>query len=275
MNNSIELKSARISYSEYGPTHAPTLVFVHGNSGSRKTFAPQLSGPLSEKFHLLALDLPGHGGSTLNPSAGLKHSLPTYVKVLCEFLAALKVSRPILVGHSLGGHVVLEAMEEIPSIRGVCAFGTPPLASPLNLGEVFVPSDHLGLFFSGAATQEQAENAVSLLFGAQPPSEEVRQLFVEEFMYTNPMARLELAQSVAELQVKDEVSLLARTKTPLCLILGRHERVANLAYVQTLKSPMLWRGQLQIIEDAGHLPTYETTAQFDSLLSEFANSLPL
>jgi pimeloyl-ACP methyl ester carboxylesterase len=41
----------------------PAIVLLHGNSASSRAFSKQLDGPLGARFHLVALDLPGHGES--------------------------------------------------------------------------------------------------------------------------------------------------------------------------------------------------------------------
>jgi pimeloyl-ACP methyl ester carboxylesterase len=85
---------------------APCLMLVHGVGSSRSTWAPMLAG-LTEHYHLLVVDLPGHGRSEpLAANAGADcASLARHLARACQELG---VAAPHVVGNSLGGWVGLE-----------------------------------------------------------------------------------------------------------------------------------------------------------------------
>ena len=80
------------------------LLLVHGLGSTSRAWNPILA-PLSANREVLALDLPGHGGSPAEQDsssfAGLARSLETYLDT--EGLAGVD-----MVGSSLGGQLVLE-----------------------------------------------------------------------------------------------------------------------------------------------------------------------
>lgn len=81
------------------------FVLVHGFTGSRDDFREQMA-PLAEHGRTLALDQRGHGGST---NSG-KHELYTLDQLVADLAGAfdaLGLERADLLGHSLGGAVVL------------------------------------------------------------------------------------------------------------------------------------------------------------------------
>ena len=81
------------------------FVLVHGFTGSRDDFREQMT-PLAEHGRTLALDQRGHGGST---NSG-KHELYTLDQLVADLAGAfdaLGLERADLLGHSLGGAVVL------------------------------------------------------------------------------------------------------------------------------------------------------------------------
>lgn len=85
---------------------APTVLLVHGVGASRAVWAPVLPA-LAERYHVLALDLPGHGRSApLAPGddAGAR-ALAARVAQAC---AELGEPHPHVVGNSFGGWVGLE-----------------------------------------------------------------------------------------------------------------------------------------------------------------------
>ncbi|MBI5584025.1 MAG: alpha/beta hydrolase [Deltaproteobacteria bacterium] len=86
-----------------------TLVFIHGSGGSKVLWDRQLQS-LGGRTNLLALDLPGHGGS---PGDGYSE-VPLYTRVVADFLKQLKVPGPIPAGLSLGGAITLQLLLDYP-----------------------------------------------------------------------------------------------------------------------------------------------------------------
>lgn len=101
--STFDLPSGRIAALSWGDPSAPPLIAIHGwldNAASFNAVAPELA----EHFHVLALDLPGHGHSDHRPE-GESYELLDYVRDLA-FLVEGRMARPVsLLGHSLGGIV--------------------------------------------------------------------------------------------------------------------------------------------------------------------------
>ena len=55
------------------------ILLLHGNSESAEIFKNQFESSLSDTFHLAAIDLPGHGGSSPAKKPALIYNLP-YLK---------------------------------------------------------------------------------------------------------------------------------------------------------------------------------------------------
>ncbi|MGO4727579.1 MULTISPECIES: acetoin dehydrogenase dihydrolipoyllysine-residue acetyltransferase subunit [unclassified Inquilinus] len=94
-----------IRYRRMGAAEATPIVMVHGFAGELLTWAAN-QGPLSARRPVYALDLPGHGGSSKDLGPG---GVPGLAEALLAFLDAVGVGRAHLVGHSMGGAVVLQA----------------------------------------------------------------------------------------------------------------------------------------------------------------------
>ena len=91
-------------------TQDPTLIFVHGFACALDDWNGQVSA-LSPRFRCAALDLPGHGASAM-PEVVSIANLGSAVKQAKEQLAPAKT---ILIGHSMGCRVVVEAFLQSPS----------------------------------------------------------------------------------------------------------------------------------------------------------------
>ena len=88
----------RVRYVRRGS--GPPVVLLHGIASSIYSWAAVIP-PLATGHDVIALDLPGFGGSDI-PSV---HSADQYPRVLRGFLDGLGLTRVTLVGHSLGGAV--------------------------------------------------------------------------------------------------------------------------------------------------------------------------
>ena len=76
-----------------------TLVFLHGWGQNIQMMLP-IANAFTKDNNVLVVDLPGHGKST-EPS--YSWDLDKFVDLLHELFKSLKITDPILIGHSFGG----------------------------------------------------------------------------------------------------------------------------------------------------------------------------
>jgi pimeloyl-ACP methyl ester carboxylesterase len=101
---------------EAGPVDAPPVVLVHGLSATNASMLPLIPA-LSKDFHVLAPDLPGHGGTE---ATGAAHAARYLGDWLLAFLRETCDQPAVLVGNSLGGRTSLEAALTSPyEVRGL------------------------------------------------------------------------------------------------------------------------------------------------------------
>lgn len=98
-----EIPGLELAGLTWGQPDAPPLLLVHGwldNAASFSLLAPWLA----DRFHVIALDLPGHGHSQhLPPGSVYQHV--DYVRALLAAVDKLALPRFHLLGHSLGAGV--------------------------------------------------------------------------------------------------------------------------------------------------------------------------
>jgi len=98
-----------IAYSVHGHG-ATTLVFIHGWSCNQSFWRKQV--PYFEKdYRVVTLDLAGHGASG---RARTVYSLESFGQDVAAVVRDIHASKAILIGHSMGGPVILAAAEIIP-----------------------------------------------------------------------------------------------------------------------------------------------------------------
>lgn len=89
---------------------SPPLVFVHGLACSHTDWRPQVEH-FSARHTTVAVDLPGHGAT---PATVEQCSMERLGAELATLLRALSLPPAVLVGHSMGCRVVLEAALQVP-----------------------------------------------------------------------------------------------------------------------------------------------------------------
>ena len=90
----------RLVYREEGDPAAPPLVLIHGRTANHNDWNG-VTQHFAARYHVIALDLRGHGASD-HPGT---YALPDMARDVVALLDELGFERATLVGHSLGGAV--------------------------------------------------------------------------------------------------------------------------------------------------------------------------
>jgi pimeloyl-ACP methyl ester carboxylesterase len=245
---------AEIAFRVYGEARAEALVFVHGWSCDSRYWNAQIDA-FTATHPVVTVDLAGHGLSSTGDRSDW--SIANFGADVAAVVEALALERVVLIGHSMGGPVVLEAARRLgPRVVGVVGVDTWRDAAVLR-------------------TAEQAEAMVKSFrkdFAAQTASFVDDNFFVES---SDPRLRRWIVEDMAEAPPEvaipslvgllryDHASTLAGLKMPLVAI--------NASAVPTDAAALaeLHPG-LRVLEiaEAGHFPMMERPAQFNSLLSE-------
>ena len=88
----------------------PTIVLIHGMAGSLTTWDPVFAD-LAKTCDVIAVDLPGHGGSSRMRG---DYSLGSLASSVRDVLDTLEVKSATIVGHSLGGGIAMQFMYQFP-----------------------------------------------------------------------------------------------------------------------------------------------------------------
>ena len=238
---------------------AEAMVFLHGFGGDLNSW--MFNQPaLAEHFSTHALDLPGHGGSTLEVRDG---AVPQLAADVLSLLDALEIAAAHFVGHSLGGAIslflALQNSERVLSASLLCPVG---LGLEINL-------DFINGFIA-ADRRKQMKEVLGLLF-ASPDA--VRRRMVEESLRFKRLdGASEALQAIrsanfTEMEQADGMrDLLGALKVPLQVIWGAEDKVIPATHAKDLPQVV----QTYIIEAAGHMPHMEAADEVNRLLQVFA-----
>lgn len=116
-------RSARLSTMEAGTGYP--VVAIHGLGGTKGSFMPTVAA-LSDRFRVVAVDLPGFGDS--DKPIGASYDPRFFADHMIDLLDALELDRVHVIGNSLGGRVALEIALRAPERVGRLALLAPSLA---------------------------------------------------------------------------------------------------------------------------------------------------
>lgn len=103
-NLSVTTPFGELTALQWGEPAAPALLALHGWLDNAASFS-RLAPILAEYWRVIALDLPGHGGSAHLSAQARRYHLVDQVDHVLDFADALGLDRFDLLGHSLGAGI--------------------------------------------------------------------------------------------------------------------------------------------------------------------------
>jgi len=259
----IKFKKHTIYYTDQGK--GKTIVLLHGFTESLKIWR-QFSAELKKKYRVICIDLPGHGKSGCVDGI---HTMELMAEVVYKVLKIAKVSKCLMVGHSMGGYVTLAFAEKYPKmLRGFSLF-------------------HSHCFADSLADQENRNRTIAIVemdkfsFVAQfipglfPP--EVHKKFSGQIQKLIDRAgKMSKEAVIAALEGmknrKDQTALLKITEIPVLFVLGLKDSKAPI--------PRLWEmitlpkhSESLILRDCGHMGYIEAPKETLAAIHGFAKKV--
>lgn len=260
-------RGLQTAYHEIGSGEA--LVFVHGFTGSKLDFHDQLHW-FSERHRVIAYDQRGHGeSSNIGP-----YDLYSLAADLLGFLDALDIERCHILGHSLGGMVVLRALLADPKrFKSAILMDTAAHAVDLFPHEVRLRLNHM----------VQTQGCEGLLQGmqGQPQNPAVQRgiaFLGEQEHWRRIRVKLEQmdAQAFVELSgvLSEQPSVLESLKAvsvPTTVMVGELDK--PFLGPSRAMAKALPNATLVTIPHAGHSPQYENTEAWQFALETHLDSV--
>jgi 3-oxoadipate enol-lactonase len=257
----MKTRDGRFSYKAAGDPASPPLVFLHGIGGAARSWRGQLNF-FGDRFRAIAWDMPGYGGSA--PLA--KCSIAALADALQDFLQQIGVTKPVLVGHSIGGMIVQQLLAKNHHIAGavVLAQTSPAFGKPDGDWQKTFIEARLGPLDRGETLVSLAPSLVKELVGEDPDvggMELARDCMasVPEATYRATMHALmgfDLRHALKDIAVPTLVLSGSRDRNALAPMMAKMASYIPLAtYVE--------------LEGVGHLVNLERPATFNATLDQF------
>ncbi|WP_029350225.1 alpha/beta fold hydrolase [Bosea sp. 117] len=157
-------RPGRIRYRREGVAGGVPVVLIHGVGMAIEAWEPQIAA-LAARYDVIALDMLGHGGSSLPPEDA---RLSDYSDAVIALLDTLGLPAAAVVGHSMGALVALEVALSHPArVIGVAALNAVFCRTPEQRAAVLARAASLAE--EGSVASHEA--AVARWFGEPVPPE--------------------------------------------------------------------------------------------------------
>lgn len=236
-------------------------ILIHGFGGDLNNWLFNHED-LAGNGRVYALDLPGHGGSSKQVASG---TLSEFAGVLVSFMDTVGLSKAHLVGHSLGGAVVLEFAfahpERCRSLVLIASAGLGPEIDGEYLNE-----------FIRAGKRKEIQPQLQKLFA---DSKLVGRQLIEDVLRYKRLDGVEAAlRTIAgrfcpggkqAVVFREKLSQLPR---PILVIWGEEDRILPVSHARALPPNV----RTEILPGAGHMVQMEAAARVNRLIHSFWES---
>ena len=254
-----------ISVQEWGNPDGLEIVLIHGFSQSHLSWSRQFGSELAKSFRIITYDIRGHGGSEKPLDAAHYRDHKRWAEELNAVMEGAKLKRPVLVGWSYGGRILVEYLMEygdknIAGINFVGAFTkvVPELLGPATPAVMKMVSENLAENIENTRSFLQFSTAKALL-----PDE------LEMMLANNMLVPARVRRHLLHRPAIYEATLRKIT-VPVLVTHGVEDRVALVPMARYTES-VVANAQVSLYEGVGHMPFWEDAPRFNRELREFVN----
>ena len=235
--------TAWLEYEIHGSENAKgNVVLVHGLSGSKRWWSRNIPA-LQKEYRVFVLELPGFGAARSQKTL----DLPALGALLLEFVKALNLEGPVLIGHSMGAHAILHAAALEPDcfsglvLAAASAFVNRPV---LGSAAWLIPASIMGAYE-----------------------------FIPTVLFDGFQAGLFNLWLAAHALTRDNpTQLLSRLAMPVLLLHGSRDLLVTLKMANELQRGLI-HSKLEIVAGAGHNLMFDRAGEFNRLTLEFLGKL--
>jgi len=260
-----------LAYIEKNPQAHKTIFFIHGNSGSSRTWNKQLESPLFSSFRLVAFDLPAHGFSSPSSNPDNDYAPITLGKIMAEAVSSLSGDGSyILIGFSFGTNIIGEMLLHDLKPAGIILVSSCVISSVSDLQKVFLPNPIAGMFFNDFISSDDLNTLALDCFFLRNSAEQ--DIFKSDFENTKTPFRSTLMKKAGEGAVSNEIELLKKMGLSILIIFGSEDKIVNVDYLDTVQLKT-WETEIYKLPMAGHFVHLDRSELCNRLISDYAGEI--
>jgi len=248
---------------EAGRAGRQVAILIHGWSSSWYAVSPLL-GMLAQRFHCIAVDLPGYGNS---PPMAEPATIPDYADLIAGLIEQVSDGPVVLVGHSMGGMtsitlslkhpVLVERMVLLsPTISGRLSNSINFFISPITIMERFRPGSVLinSIERTIIGLTDRLMRPVSFADRTGITAEDYKHIRSDARRPGQGRVRAECFWAMRD---NDLSGQLSEMDTPALILWGAEDNTVPLRDAGIVADE--WpEADLRILPKAGHWPQFET-----------------
>ncbi len=272
----LKLHGHQVAYRVAG--EGPVIVLVHGITSDSSTWERVIPG-LSRRFTVIAPDLMGHGGSD-KPKGD--YSLGAQASNLRDLLLALGHERSTLVGHSLGGGIVMQFAYQFPELSerlvlvdsGGLGREVSPLlrAATLPGAELVLPALAASRLLAVGSRVGSVLDRLGLRLGT-----DLEQMARGHGTLSDPQARAAFVHTLRSVvepggqRVNATSRLYLAGHLPFLLVWGERDSIIPVSHAHAAHE-QLPGSRLALLPRSGHFPQLDEPERFLEALLDFMDS---
>ncbi len=248
----------------------PPILFVHGLSGCWQNWLEQLPA-FAERHRVIAVDLPGFGGSQL-PAREI--SIAGYAAFLDRLCERLGVEEPLtVVGNSMGGFVAAELAIAVPErVERLVLVSAAGISSDRARREPLLTAARgIGVVTAWAASRHEALarrpglRRLALRLVARHPERLPAPLAFELMQGSGKPGFLPALSALLGYPLRDRLEQIA---CPTLIVWGEDDRVIPVKDAARFER-LIPDARAVVLPDTGHVAMIERPYVFNSLLAGF------
>lgn len=261
----IKVGDITVNYNDLGEGRLP-IIFIHGFPFDKSSWQFQMDH-LSHYDRVITYDIRGFGKSTIGKE---KMSVQLLADDLIGLMDALQLSKAIVCGLSMGGYILLNALNRYPErFAAIILSDTQCIADTHEAREKRLKN--IELIESGGINQ-YVENMVNNLFYTESfISKKVEIEAIRKVMLSTP-AQVMTATLHALANREELCYTLENIIIPTLIISGKEDKSVS-PQQSTFMHQQIPRSILHFIDKAGHLPSIEKPEEFNRLVKDFTMSM--
>lgn len=270
---SIQIRELSIHVDMEGEPHLPTIVFLHGFTGSTATWR-EVREQFSGSYRTVAIDLTGHGKTT-SPENPVRYSMEEQIEDLNKLIEQLSIQSFYLVGYSMGGRIALGYTIKYPErVRAlVLESASPGLKEEVEREQRRNADALLAKKIIENGIQSFVEKWENIpLFDSQKslPEKKREEVRAERLQ----QSEIGLANSLLGIGTGSQKSYwdtLQKLKKPVYLITG--ELDAKFVGIAREMENLLEKCRRSIVPDVGHAIHVENPCIFATMIKDYLHQL--
>jgi pimeloyl-ACP methyl ester carboxylesterase len=257
-NANIKINNVSIAYDQCGKADT-TLLFVHGWCINKEYWDDQ-SKHFCKKYKVVALDLPGFGGSGKNRT---EWTFEQYADDIHEFIRAEKLEKVILIGHSMSADILLLMDTKYPEdVIGIV--GIDNLKKP---GIKFTEEENREIegFFSMMDSSFSGTVEAYTKGSLFPPSADTLYVnrVIKDFKMNDSVIAIKTLRSLFDISQKER-DLMQQLRHTLYLV----NSDTDSTHIDSLQKYCKASAEVVYVHGTGHYPMIEKPAEFNAALGK-------